>query len=194
MGSGIELEALRVHGQEDARASGIFLGLLGRALGVALADQKPRRRLLALAGAGVLDRFLQQRQAAWPIADHDLVRCEIDADAVGIVTEVRPGAFREIGGFEAADRAVARAGHINGVVRREIGDALRCVKARDPMHDAPLIQVDDRDAVVAKLGHDEPSALGVVSEAIDPARYLPQGNARLESEGLRGAGGGAKDG
>ena len=62
------------------------------------------------------------------------------------------------------------------------------------MQDSPLIQVDDRDAVVAKFGHDEPSALGVISKTIDAARYLAQGNACLNSEGLLGADGGAEDG
>src|SRR6185437_10891440 len=93
----------------------------------------------------------------------------VDAHIVRIVAELDAAARREILAAIEVNRAVARIGDIERVSRRKVADALRLREADDAMNHRAGLEVDDADAVIAKLGDEEALTREVDGEVVDPA-------------------------
>jgi hypothetical protein len=76
---------------------------------------------------------------------------------------------------------------------RQIGDALRLFESADPVDHFAGSEIDDADAVIAKLGDEQPRALAVNRQMIDATGDAFQRNAPLQHQRLLRDGPGDND-
>src|ERR1700687_808096 len=77
---------------------------------------------------------------------------------------------------------VASIGNVEHVGRARVGDTLPFFQPADGAQVLLLLQVDDADAVVAKLRDDQSLPTWVDGEVVDPAAHRPEGDLCLEHE------------
>src|SRR5437763_15503962 len=68
-------------------------------------------------------------QSTTSIADEDTMPVRVDSNIVGVLPKLNVSRRREVLSVQQAHRAIAGAGHINGVGRWLVGDALRLTKS-----------------------------------------------------------------
>src|ERR1700674_6018296 len=80
---------------------------------------------------------------------------------------------------------VASIGNVEHVGRAHVGDTLRFFQTADGAKNLLRLQVDDADAVVAKLRDEQSLPTWVDGEVVDPAAHRPEGDLCLEHERCR---------
>jgi hypothetical protein len=96
----------------------------------------------------------------------------IQANVVGIVTQIDPAGRREIGRMEEPDGAIAPTGDGKEIDARDKGNALLLLESSEPADHAAGREVDDIDGVIAELGHRQMAAPEINRHVIDAAGYI----------------------
>jgi hypothetical protein len=109
-------------------------------------------------------------------SDVDTIGHGIDAHVVRVGPERNPVEQAEILGTEYSQRAIATVCDVHGIGRRLVGNPLRRVETRHRAHETTPLQVDDTDAVVAKLGDVHAVAPRIEREMIDASADVAQGD------------------
>lgn len=127
------------------------------------------------AGLGPNGR-IDDRECALAIADQHAITRHVHAHIVSILAEFDAADRRKILAAQRPHRAVAAIRHIDAVGKGDVGDALRLAEAADRAQHFPSRQADDTEAVVAKLGDEQPPAFHIDTEVIDAAAHLAERN------------------
>ena len=80
-------------------------------------------------------------------------------------------------------RAVATDCDIDRVGGRDVADALRLLQAVNPVNsEFPCLEVDDADAVIAKLGDEQPLSREIDRQVIDAPLHVAERDFRFEAK------------
>src|SRR5262245_30178505 len=104
---------------------------------------------------------IDDRQSTFSISDEDVVGGAIDPDVIGVVAEVDLPGRSVVRAAKNPNNSVARIRHIERVCRWHVAHALWLTQSADGMNELAAFQVEDSDAVIAELGHEEPLPLQV---------------------------------
>ena len=84
--------------------------------------------------------------------------------------------------MQYADRPIARAGHINGVARWLVGDALRLRKSVQGPQQLAFFEIHDANAVIAQFRDIQPLSCGIHGEVINATLHIPQPDLGFEHQ------------
>ena len=91
------------------------------------------------------------------ITNENSVGGAIHANVVGIVAEIDFARCCVIRAVEQQHRPVSRISDKKRIARWDVADALRLLQSGNDVLYLLLIQIDDSDGIVTKLGHEETS-------------------------------------
>ena len=104
----------------------------------------------------LLFHHVDDGQTAIAKADQELLASAVEANVIGIVTEIDTSCRDIAIAAVEPHRTVAAIGDIEGVGRRHIGNALRLLEARQTVNDFRILQINNRYAIVTKFGQKHP--------------------------------------
>ena len=156
-----------------------------KALGVRL-----QRDITDLASGRGID--LGQRPTA--ISDEDAIGLRINANIVRVARRARFVRWTcKLSSIKQPHGAVAGVGHIERVGRRFVADALGFLQSRNPVDHLTIGEIDNSNAVVAKLGDKETLPLQVDRHVVDAATHVAHWNLGFELKRARVSGQGWAD-
>jgi hypothetical protein len=88
------------------------------------------------------------------------------------------------------DRSIAAVGYVNRIGGGIVGNALRLIEPADSAQELARSKIDHAQAIITKLGDEQPLAGEVDREMIDPSPHLAERDLALQRERLCWAGNG----
>jgi hypothetical protein len=110
---------------------------------------------------------------------------DVDPEVVGIALQIDHARRLERRAAKQAHRAISGVRHIDRIGRLHIADALRLLQAGDPLAKLARLEIDHAEAVIAKLGDEQPLPREIGRHVIDAALDGAERNFGFELERRR---------
>src|SRR5882762_10819630 len=121
-------------------------------------------------------------QSTASIADEHTMRRRVDPNIVGILPELDSSRGRQVLSVQQVHRAIGRAGHIDGVGRWLVGDALRLTKSGQGSQQLVFFEIHDANAVIAQFRDIQPLSCGIHREVINATFHISERDLGFEHQ------------
>src|SRR4029077_10778055 len=141
-----------------------------------------RMRFQAYVGDLLAAHRVNNRKGPVSIADEDAMRRHVDPNIVGVLLQLDGSRGRQVLCVQQAHRAIARAGHINGVGRSLVRDALRLTKSGQGSQQLAFFEIHDANAVIAQFRDIQPLSRALPREVINATLHISQRDLGFEHQ------------